>query len=60
MLNFYSSSSKAVNTEKAVIECVENSIGKDFEKASLIIVRSASGHNFEQMLAKAPLPLPKR
>lgn len=59
MLNFYSSSSKAVNTEKAVVECIENSIGKDFEKASLIIVHSASGHNFEQMLAKFRSLCPK-
>lgn len=52
MYQFHSGNSKAVNTRKAVAECLQ-SAGVDSDSTpDLIIVHSTLGHNFQEMLSE--------
>lgn len=53
MLGFHSGTSRLVNTVKATRECLETALGDRVAEASLIIVGSTLGHQFEQMLSTA-------
>lgn len=54
MLEFFSGSSGAVNSKKAIAECIENALeGKTTLDCDLIIFYTSMGHNFKDILAEA-------
>lgn len=54
MLEFYSSSSGAVNSKKAITECLENALeGQKSLDCDLIIFYTSIGHNFKDILIEA-------
>ncbi len=54
MLNFFSGSSSAVNTNSAVRECLDNAFGEGGGgDCNLLIIHTTMGHNFAQMAAAA-------
>ena len=54
MLEFYSSSTGAVNSKRAIAECLENALegGKNLD-CDLIIFYTSIGHNFKDILSEA-------
>jgi hypothetical protein len=54
MLEFFSSSTGTVNSERAIAECLENALeGQNDLDCDLIIIYTSIGHNFKEMLAEA-------
>lgn len=54
MLEFFSSSSGAVNSKKAIAECLENALeGQKSLDCDLIIFYTSIGHNFKDILTEA-------
>jgi 2,4-dienoyl-CoA reductase-like NADH-dependent reductase (Old Yellow Enzyme family) len=52
LLRFYSGSSGAVNTRRAVAECLENALGEGDLDCDLIIFYTTMGHNFRDILSE--------
>ena len=52
MLEFHSSSTGAVNTRRAVAECLENALGGTDLACDLIIFYTTMGHNFGEILSE--------
>lgn len=52
MIHFRSGTSKAVNTRKAVEECISDAGIDSKQPPNLIIVHTTVGHNFDQMLSE--------
>jgi hypothetical protein len=54
MLEFYSSSTGAVNSKRAIAECLENALeGENNLDCDLIIFYTSIGHNFKDILCEA-------
>jgi hypothetical protein len=54
MLQFFSASTSIVNSRRAITECLENALaGQGNLDCDLIIIYSAMGHNFKDLLAEA-------
>ena len=53
MLEFFSASTRMVNTKRGVAELMEASMGDDFSDADLLIFHSSIGHNFQEILDQA-------
>ncbi len=53
MLEFFSAGTRIVNTRRAVTECMENALGADVDDCDLILIHSALGHDFGEILARA-------
>jgi hypothetical protein len=54
MLQFFSSSTNIVNSKRAITECLENALeGQGNLDCDLIIIYSAIGHNFQDLLNEA-------
>jgi hypothetical protein len=54
MLQFFSASTNIVNSKRAITECLENALeGQGSLDCDLIIIYSAMGHNFKDLLAEA-------
>jgi hypothetical protein len=54
MLQFFSTSTSVVNSKRAITECIENAIEDQPNlDCDLIIIYSASGHNFKNLLSEA-------
>jgi hypothetical protein len=54
MLQFFSASSNIVNSRRAITECLENALqGEPDLNCDLIILYSAMGHNFNELLSEA-------
>jgi hypothetical protein len=54
MLQFYSASTNIVNSKRAITECLENALqGEHDLNCDLIIIYSAMGHNFQELLSEA-------
>ena len=54
MLQFFSASTNIVNSKRAITECLENALqGEPNLDCDLIIVYSAMGHNFKDLLSEA-------
>jgi hypothetical protein len=54
MLEFYSSSTGAVNSKRAIAECLENALeGENNLDCDLIIFYTSIGHNFKDILSEA-------
>lgn len=50
MLKFYSASTRVVNTQRAILECLEIAINNEYDRANLLIYNSAIGHDFNEIL----------
>ena len=53
MLNFYSGSTRVVNTKRGVLECMELAMGEQYTDADLLIFHSSIGHNFSEIWSSA-------
>jgi hypothetical protein len=54
MLQFFSASTSIVNSKRAITECLENALkGQGSLDCDLIIIYSAMGHNFKDLLTEA-------
>ena len=54
MLQFYSASTNIVNSKRAISECLENALeGEQNLDCDLIIIYTAIGHNFKELLSEA-------
>ena len=54
MLQFFSASTSIVNSKRAITECLENALqGEPDLNCDLIIIYSAMGHNFKDLLGEA-------
>ncbi|MEZ4800511.1 MAG: FIST N-terminal domain-containing protein [Flavobacteriales bacterium] len=53
MLQFYSASTRVVNTKRAVEECMEIALGQDYSNCDLLIFNAAIGHDFKELVSKA-------
>lgn len=51
-LRFYSALSGAVNTNRAVAECMENALGADSTDCDLLVFYTTMGHDFNEILAE--------
>ena len=59
MLQFFSASTSIVNSKRAITECLENALkGEPDLNCSLIILFTAMGHNFQELLTEAHLLSP--
>jgi hypothetical protein len=59
MLDFFSSSTRSVNTERGVQECLESAMGSDFSQADLLIFHASIGHDFRDLVKEASRLAPK-
>lgn len=50
MLNFYSASTRAVNTRRGIAECIESALGENRDACSLLVIHPALGHNFNELI----------
>jgi len=54
MLQFFSASTSIVNSKRAIAECIENALeGEPSLDSDLIIIYTAMGHNFKELLSEA-------
>ena len=54
MLEFFSSSTSIVNSRRAITECIENALeGQPSLDCDLIIIYTAMGHNFKDLISEA-------
>jgi len=54
MLQFFSASTNIVNSKRAITECLENALeGQPNLDCDLIIIYTAMGHNFNELLSEA-------
>ena len=53
MLQFYSASTRMVNTKRGVIECMESALGSDYSDCSLLVLHASIGHNFQELVDQA-------
>ena len=54
MLQFFSASTGVVNSKRAITECIENALeGQPDLDCDLIIIFTAIGHNFKELLSEA-------
>jgi 2,4-dienoyl-CoA reductase-like NADH-dependent reductase (Old Yellow Enzyme family) len=54
MLQFFSASTSVVNSKRAITECLENALeGESDLNCDLIIIYTAMGHNFKELLSEA-------
>lgn len=57
MLNFFSSSTRMVNTRRGVLELIEAAIGEQ-EQADLLIFHASIGHDFQDIMDQAAERMP--
>lgn len=50
MLEFYSASTRMVNTRRGVAECLEIALGEENTDCDLVILHAAIGHNFQDLV----------
>ena len=53
MLSFYSGSTRVVNTQRGVLECMELAMGDQYADADLLLFHSSIGHNFSELWTTA-------
>jgi len=50
MLEFYSASTRMVNTRRGVAECLEIALGEENTDCDLVILHASIGHNFQDLV----------
>jgi hypothetical protein len=51
MLEFFSASTRMVNTKRGVAECLEVALGDNYSDCDLIILHASIGHNFQELVS---------
>lgn len=59
MIQFYSASTRMVNSVRAITECMEAALGEADPSCDLVIIHSSMGHNFQQLIDTARAIAPK-
>jgi hypothetical protein len=50
MLQFFSASTRLVNTRRGITECMESALGPETDSCDLVIIHASLGHNFNELL----------
>lgn len=50
MLEFYSASTRMVNTRRGIIECMESALGTHTDDCDLVIIHASLGHDFKELI----------
>lgn len=58
MLQFYSASTRVVNTKRGVMECLEAALGNDTSDCDLVVLHASIGHHFQEMMDQAQAMCP--
>ena len=58
MVEFKSSSTRMVNSSRAITECIEAALGENNNDCDVLIIHSSLGHNFQQLTDTARELLP--
>lgn len=58
MLQFYSGSTRMVNTRRGVSECMEIALGQNLASADLLLFHASIGHSFEELIDEAAKQAP--
>ena len=58
MLNFYSASTRIVNTQRGITECMESALGSSATDCDLVIIHASLGHDFKELIDGARLLAP--
>ena len=53
MLEFFSSSTRIVNTKRGVLECLESACGEQYQDVNLLVFHASIGHHFDDILSEA-------
>ncbi len=53
MLDFYSASTRMVNSKRAITECMEAALGEESQACDLLIIHASIGHNYQQLIDQA-------
>jgi hypothetical protein len=53
MLQFYSASTRMVNSKRAMAECLDAAFGEDDHDCDLIVIHASMGHDFQQLVDAA-------
>jgi hypothetical protein len=59
MINFYSASTRIVNTRRGVQECLESAMGNSYKESNLLIFHASIGHDFKELVEEARTLVPK-
>lgn len=59
MLEFFSGSTRMVNTRRGVNECLEIALGNQVSDCDLILIHASIGHSFQEMVDEAAKLAPK-
>jgi len=49
MLEFFSASTRIVNSRRGITECMESALGGDVSNCDLVIINASIGHNFSEL-----------
>lgn len=58
MLEFYSSTTRSINTKRGVVECLESAMGNKYVEADLIILHASIGHDFMELVGQTKSMIP--
>jgi len=50
MLNFFSASTRIVNTRRGITECMESALGSNTSDCDLVIIHASLGHDFKELI----------
>lgn len=53
MLQFFSASTRMVNSRRAVAECLESALGEDDTDCDLVVIHASLGHDYQTLLTEA-------
>lgn len=59
MLNFYSASTRIVNTRRGITECMESALGNDIADCDLVMIHASLGHDFKELIDGAQQLAPR-
>lgn len=58
MLEFFSASTRMVNTRRGVQECLESAMGDAYSSSDLLIFHASIGHDFHELVDEAKILVP--
>ena len=53
MLEFFSASTRIINSKRAISECLEAALDENNTKCDLIVIHASMGHNFQDLIDQA-------
>lgn len=58
MLQFFSASTRMVNTRRGIMECLESALGNEQSDCNLLLIHASLGHDFNELIKAAREFLP--